>query len=57
MSNGYIIIAQNTDVDYLRMAYALALSIKATQHENSVCLCVDDKTNDSLEQKHFDVFD
>ena len=57
MSKGYIIIAQNTDVDYLRMAYALALSIKATQHENSVCLCVDDKTNDRLEQKHFDVFD
>ena len=45
MSKGYIIIAQNSDVDYLRMAYALALSIKATQDVNSVCLCVDNTTN------------
>ena len=31
MSRGYIIIAQNSDVDHLRLAYALALSIKITQ--------------------------
>ena len=33
MSRGYIIIAQNSNVDHLRLAYALALSIKATQKE------------------------
>jgi hypothetical protein len=58
MSRGYIVIAQNTDEhDYLRMAYALALSIKTTQRENAICLCVDKKTSDRLEQKCCDVFD
>ena len=46
MSRGYIIIAQNSDVDHLRLSYALALSIKLTQQENSVCLCVDGRTGD-----------
>ena len=32
MSKGYIAIAQNNDrYDYLKMAYAMALSLKATQ--------------------------
>ena len=57
MSRGYIIIAQNSDVDHLRLSYALALSIKITQQENSVCLCVDGRTGDKLEQKHVDIFD
>ena len=34
MSRGYIAIAQNSKVDYLKLAYALALSLKATQKEN-----------------------
>ncbi len=34
MSRGYITIAQNSgDLDYVRMAYALAASIKKTQSE------------------------
>jgi hypothetical protein len=57
VSRGYIIIAQNSNVDHLRLSYALALSIKATQEENLVCLCVDNKTGDRLEQKHLDIFD
>ena len=31
MSKGFLVLAQNSDVDYVRQAYALALSIKATQ--------------------------
>ena len=34
MSKGYLTVAQNSDTtDYMRHAYALALSIKATQKE------------------------
>ena len=31
MTQGFLVIAQNSDVNYVRQAYALALSIKATQ--------------------------
>ena len=43
MSRGYIVIAQNSgDTDYLRMAYALALSLKATQSTvSNLTVCVD----------------
>lgn len=43
MSRGYLILAQNSgDSDYVRMAYALALSIKNTQStENKVALATD----------------
>ena len=35
MSKGYIVIAQNSeDTNYLRMAYALALSLKITQSKS-----------------------
>ena len=46
MSRGYIVIAQNSgDTDYLRMAYALALSLKATQSTvSNLTVCVDNKT-------------
>ena len=58
MSRGYITIAQNTaDNDYLKMSYGLALSLKATQEENNICLCVDDETKSLLEPKHYEVFD
>ncbi len=58
MTRGYILIAQNTnDVNYLRLAYALALSIKTTQRENSICLCVDDRTSDNLLEEHDKIFD
>ena len=45
MSKGYIAIAQNNkDCDYLNLAYAMALSIKATQKINNICICVDEPT-------------
>ena len=45
MSKGYIAIAQNNEEhDYLKLAYAMALSIKATQKENKICICVDENT-------------
>lgn len=58
MSKGYICIAQNTaDHDYLSMSYAMALSLKATQSINNVCLCVDAPTKSLLTGKHYAVFD
>ena len=43
MSKGYIVIAQNNEEhDYLEMTYALALSLKATQKENAICVCLDE---------------
>lgn len=45
MTFGYLlIISKNTDVDYLKLAYALALSIKNTQREgfDKVALVTDD---------------
>jgi len=52
MSRGYLVLAQNTPTDnYIRMAYALALSIKATQSTvNSVAIATCDKIPD--EYKH-----
>ena len=45
MSKGYITIAQNSeDIDYLEMSYALALSLKASQKNSNLCVCVDEQT-------------
>lgn len=41
MSKGHIFLAQNSDVDYLRQAYALALSIKIHNKENQTCIITD----------------
>ncbi len=48
MSRGYLILAQNTPKDdYIRMAYALALSIKNSQSTvNSVAIVTSDKLTD-----------
>jgi hypothetical protein len=55
MSRGYVLLANNTDsCDYIRMAYALALSIKKTQSAvNAVSLI----TNTSVDDKYRSVFD
>jgi len=34
MTKGHLIFAQNSDIDYVRQAYALALSIKQHNMEN-----------------------
>lgn len=57
MSRGYIVIAQNSgETDYLKMAYALALSLKVTQSTvNNLTVCVDKNT--VVPKKYSDVFD
>jgi len=58
MDKGYLILAQNTkDADYVKLAYALALSIKNTQSSvSSVCLATDIPLK-SLDKKIKDTFD
>lgn len=55
VSKGFFLVAQNSkSVDYVEQAYALALSIKATQKEvTSVSIM----TNDSVPKKYLKVFD
>lgn len=59
MSQGYITIAQNnSEVDYLEQAYALALSLNATQTTvNKLSVCVDKHTLAQIKPKHKRVFD
>ena len=58
MSKGYITIAQNSeDNNYLEMSYALALSLKATQKNSNLCVCVDEETKKLITDKHKKVFD
>lgn len=57
MSSGYVCIAQNSNgVDYLRMAYLQALSVRISFAEN-FSVIVDKETFSQVEQKHIDVFD
>lgn len=53
MSRGHVIFAQNSDVNYLREAYALALSIKLHNKINQVCVI----TNDKIPNRYRHVFD
>jgi len=59
MSRGYICIAQNNStVDYLEQAYALALNLKLTQSTvNNLTVCVDPATKKLIKPKHKKVFD
>jgi len=59
MSKGYITLAQNNnDWNYLDQAYALGLSLKASQSTvNSLTVAVDKNTHKDLRQKHAKVFD
>lgn len=55
MTRGYLILAQNNkDTDYIRMAYALALSIKNSQKTvNNVAIA----TSDTIQERYKGVFD
>jgi hypothetical protein len=54
MSKGFLVLAQNSDVDYIRQAYALALSIKSTQPNiNNISLV----TNDDVPSQYVSAFD
>jgi hypothetical protein len=54
---GFLTFAQNTDVDYLRLAYVQAMSIKLTQKENQYAVIVDEETLSQVTDKHRVVFD
>ena len=53
MTKGHLIFAQNSDYDYVKQAYALALTIKKHNQINSVCLV----TNDIVPSEYKHVFD
>ena len=54
---GFVTIAQNGDVDYLRMAYAQAMSIKLTMPGSKYAVLVDAKTRGLVTEQHCKVFD
>lgn len=55
MNKGFLVIAQNSEgIDYVRQAYALALSIKKTQSTYSSISLI---TNDQVPEKYLTVFD
>lgn len=54
---GFLTFAQNSDVDYLRLAYVQAMSIKLTQKENQYAVIVDEETLAQVTDKHRAVFD
>ena len=54
---GFLTIAQNTDVDYLRLAYAQAMSIKLTMPGSRYAVIVDTATLAQVTEQHRRVFD
>ena len=55
---GFMTIAQNTtDVDYLKLAYAQAMSIKITMPDSLYAVAVDVETSKLISEKHKKVFD
>ena len=53
MSKGFVLIAQNSEYDYVQQACTLAMSIKAT-NEAKICLITNDKVPSRYE-KLFDI--
>ena len=53
MSKGHVFLAQNSDVDYVTQAYALALSIKHNNKINQTCLI----TNNTVPTEYRRAFD
>ena len=55
---GFMTIAQNTDdIDYLRLAYLQAMSVKLTMPNSKYALAVDENTLLSVTDQHRQVFD
>jgi hypothetical protein len=54
---GFLTFAQNTDVDYLRLAYVQAMSIKLTMPSARYAVIVDDATAEQITDRHRRVFD
>jgi hypothetical protein len=53
MSKGHVFVAQNSNINYVRQAYALALSIKANNKINRTCII----TNDEIPNEYIHAFD
>lgn len=53
MSKGHVFLAQNSDVNYVRQACALALSIKKYNSVNQTCII----TNDQIPKEYTHAFD
>lgn len=54
VTRGFLVVAQNSDTDYVRQAYALALSIKVTQPNiNNISIV----TNDTVPEEYKSAFD
>jgi hypothetical protein len=54
---GFLTVVQNTDVDYLRLAYLQAMSIKLTMPGSKYAVLVDENTLAQVTDKHRKVFD
>lgn len=54
---GFLTIAQNSDVDYLRLAYLQAMSVKLTMPGSKYAVIVDHATLDKVTDKHREIFD
>ena len=54
---GFLTIAQNSDVDYLRLAYVQAMSVKLTMPTAKYAVIVDKPTYEQITDKHRRVFD
>ena len=54
---GFLTVAQNTDVDYLRLAYAQAMSVKLTMPGSLYAVIVDQATLAKVTDKYRKVFD
>lgn len=57
LGKGFLTLAQNSKVDYLRLAYVQAMSIKLTMPDSKYAVIVDRKTLESITEKHRAVFD
>lgn len=58
MKRGFLVVAENNNnVDYIKMAYVLALSLKATQTEVTNLSIITTKPLIPISQKYLDTFD
>jgi hypothetical protein len=54
---GFLTIAQNSDIDYLRLAYVQAMSVKGTMPDSQYAVIVDEATMAEVTDCHRRVFD
>jgi len=54
---GFLTIAQNTEINYLKLAYVQAMSIKLTMPDSLYAVIVDEHTEQQITEDHKKVFD